>query len=372
MKFLATEDKVKLTGRTLFDNDVRYLSWSGSSLAFTFVGIKASAHITSNAFEWGEDSHMFQCWIAVYVNNEKLPSRRICIDKEEGDYVLYDAAENGATGAAQQAQPLTITIVKYSEATFGKCGIHYIEIDSDELLTPPAPKKFKMEIIGDSITCGYGVEAAGAEDPYTTGNCNPTKSYSLLTAKAFDADANLISWSGNGVLSGFVDASINEPSDNWLMPYVYQFTDISGSEKIYGMDESKWERWDFTKFTPDIILVNLGTNDSSWTRAIDEREEDFVARYVDFLTYIRANNPGIPILSMLGTMGQAGVERTLESRVEEAVACFTAAGNENVHYLFLPRQNGEADGFGSDSHPSAITHEKTAALVIAKIKEIMG
>ena len=38
MKFQATEDKVKVTGRTLFAEGVRYLGYSGSSASFTFVG----------------------------------------------------------------------------------------------------------------------------------------------------------------------------------------------------------------------------------------------------------------------------------------------------------------------------------------------
>ena len=53
MRFQATEDKVKLSGRTLLVEGTRYLGFSGSSIAFTFVGKKAAACICSDAQNWG-------------------------------------------------------------------------------------------------------------------------------------------------------------------------------------------------------------------------------------------------------------------------------------------------------------------------------
>ena len=49
MRFAATEEKVKVTGRTLYVEDTRYLGYSGSSISFAFVGKKAVACIKSNA-----------------------------------------------------------------------------------------------------------------------------------------------------------------------------------------------------------------------------------------------------------------------------------------------------------------------------------
>lgn len=355
MKFQATEDKVKVTGRTLFAEGVRYLGYSGSSASFTFVGKKAVAEIWSDADAWGEE---LKGRIAVYVNNGEEPVKRICLDKPEGIYTLYES---------DTEEQVTVKIMKYSEAAFGKCGIRYIEIDTDKLCPPPTACERKMEIIGDSITCGYGVEAENELQPFHTATENPTKSYSLLTAKNLGAEVNLVSWSGNGIVSGYVEETATEPSDKWLMPEVYRYTDISGSEKLFGEDESRWEKWDFSRFVPDIILINLGTNDCSWCKDIQERKNDYRDRYVEFLKYIRENNPGAEILCMLGTMDQ----RVLKE-LEEAVKIFkTTQKDEKVHFLSLPPQDPE-DGYGADWHPCEFTQKKTAELVVREIKSIMN
>lgn len=355
MKFQATEDKVKVTGRTLFAEGVRYLGYSGSSVSFTFFGEKAVAEIWSDADAWGEE---LKGRIAVYVNNGEEPVKRICLDKPEGIYTLYES---------DTEEQVTVKIMKYSEAAFGKCGIRYIEIDTDKLCPPPTACERKMEIIGDSITCGYGVEAENELQPFHTATENPTKSYSLLTAKDLGAEVNLVSWSGNGIVSGYVEETATEPSDKWLMPEVYRYTDISGSEKLFGEDESRWEKWDFSRFVPDIILINLGTNDCSWCKDIQERKNDYRDRYVEFLKYIRENNPGAEILCMLGTMDQ----RVLKE-LEEAVKIFkTTQKDEKVHFLSLPPQNPE-DGYGADWHPCEFTQKRTAELVVREIKSIMN
>lgn len=346
MIFTASEDRVRVCGRTLWVEDVRYLGYSGSSISFTFVGRRASARIRSNAFAYGE---ALNGRIAVYANGELYS--RICLDRAEGEYVLYES---------EAVAQVTVTVMKYSEAAFGKCGIESIEIDTDELLPPPAPKARKMEIIGDSITCGYGVEAENELTPFHTATENPAKSYSLLTAAALDADVQMVCWSGNGIISGYVEESAEKPSDHWLMPEVYRYTDISCSEMLFGSDDSKWEKWDFGRFTPDIILVNLGTNDCSWCKDIQSRRDSFREHYAQFLTDLHRQNPSAKILCMLGTMDQ----RVLKEAAE-------AAEMANCHFLPLPAQLAE-DGYGADWHPSPLTHQKTAALVVEKVREIMG
>ena len=359
MIFQATEDKVKITGRTLMEDGVRYLGFSGSSISFRFRGKKASAVISTDAYNWTEP---FLGRIAVYVNDSKQPAKRITLKYRTDTYVLYES-EN-------EVQDITLTIMKYSEAPFGKCGICSLEIDSDTLLPPPEASERKMEIIGDSITCGYGVEAKNESVPFDTVNENPAKSYSLLTAGKFGADAYLISWSGNGITSHYVEETALVPRDERLMPEVYRYTDISGSAFLHGEGADRahaWERWDFSRFRPDIILVNLGTNDCSWCRDIPERKRYFQEKYLEFLRYIRANNEKSEILCMLGTMDQR-----LNEEVKAAVMVLSGKENDSrVHFLQLPPQD-EKDGYGTDWHPSGITHQKAADIISEEIRRIMG
>lgn len=118
---------------------------------------------------------------------------------------------------------------------------------------------------------------------------------------------------------------------------------------------------------PDIILINLGTNDCSWCKDIQERKDVYRDRYGEFLQYIRKNNPGAEILCMLGTMDQR-----LLKEAEEAVRIFVQnQGDGKTHFLALPAQD-PGDGYGADWHPSLLTQRKTAEIVAEEVKRIMG
>lgn len=355
MRFQATEDKVRVVGRSIFENGVRYLGYSASSIAFTFRGKKASIKLISDPDTWGET---LQARLAVYVGKEETPVKRFALQEQEGEFVLYEASEE---------KEITLTLEKYSEAAFARCGIVEIEIDTEELLPPPAHGTRRMEIIGDSITCGYGVEAEGEWIPFHTETENPEKSYSRLTAKALGAEAHLISWSGNGLTSHFVEETATEPRSEQLMPELYPYTDLATAQFVYGKDKNKYPLWDFNEFVPDIICINLGTNDASWCKDISERREAFCQAYQAFLQTMREKNPGVPILCMLGTMDQC-----LCGEVERAVSLSNAAfGDSLVEFLHLPAQDPKA-GYGADWHPCAQTQQETADLVAEKVRQMLG
>lgn len=355
MEFFATEDKVKVLGRSLFVDNVRYLSFSGSSISFSFIGTKATATLYSDASSWDATLKGF---MTVYVNDESEPRQRFELQDGEHEYVLYES---------QTKEAVTLRLERVTEAAFAKCGVKKLWVDADALLPKPLEKEHKIEIIGDSITCGYGVEAESELITFHTAQENPRKSYSLLTAKALDVDVHLVSWSGIGVISRYVEPEINEPLNDWLMPMLYQYTDAHVSQEILKQDKKDWEKWDFRKFVPELIVVNLGTNDASYCREHEDRQAHYAREYEQFLRFIRSNNPDAQILCVLGTMDQR-----LCATLEQCVNAYKkSAEDENVTYLHLPEQL-EEDGKGADYHPSFVTQQKTAALVTAKIREIMN
>lgn len=354
MEFLATNELVNRLGRMLVVDDVCYLSYSGSRISFTFTGKKATAEIVSDAAKWEE---FLKGWIAVFINDENEPRQRIRLEDGKHQYLLYESEEE---------KTVTVHIEKYSEAAFGSCGICSLSVDAEYLEKTPDYRTRRIEIIGDSITCGYGVEAENELQTFDTTQENPEKSYSLRTIRALDAKGHLVSWSGIGMISNWVPEDVNEPLDNWLMPMLYQYTDADISRRIFGDDTSKWEKWDFNKYVPDIIIINIGTNDASYCREIKERDDVYAAKYEAFVDYVASKNPTSQILCMLGTMDQR-----LCYKVEEVVEKEKKKGLEGrIHYLHLPMQE-DADGKGADYHPSAITHEKTEKIVVGKIKEIL-
>ncbi|HEX3075547.1 MAG TPA: GDSL-type esterase/lipase family protein [Lachnospiraceae bacterium] len=354
MDFLATEDKVKVTGRTLYQDSIRYLGYSGSSISFTFTGRKAEALLWSNVDKW-EDIH--KAWVAVFINDELEPSKRFSLLEQERMYTLYES---------EIEQTVTIRLLKMSEAAFAVCGVKGLRIDSSNLLPASPSKEKKIEIIGDSITCGYGIEGKFEVDTFTTTQENPWKAYSLSLARALNAEVNLVSWSGIGFISNYVDETIDDPLDDWLMPMLYQYTDAACQKEVFGLEQKDWERWNHERYVPDIIVINIGTNDSSYCRNIESRVEKYGNTYLNFLEYVRKHNPSSKILCILGVMGQ-----DLYNEVERTVNRFKELGNQEVYYLEVPVQLDE-DGIGTDWHPNEVTHRKVADLVAKKINSIFN
>lgn len=367
MRFAADENNTKITGRTIYRDGVRYLGYTGSSVSFRFKGKTAKVELVSDASTHEKRDY---AWVAVFVKEEKdneisygaaadeEPYKRFCLDKDEAEYVLYESDEE---------KTVTVTLIKYSEAEYAACGIKWIETDSEEILTPPAAKKLKIEMIGDSITCGYGNEGGVEETQHDTSKENPMGAYSLLTATHLDADVNVVAWNGKGVITAYIGEDAPKVKDaDWLVPMLYEYTDAGCERDYLHTPEDKWEKWDNSNFIPDIITVYLGTNDASYTDNDAARNEEFVNGYTKFLGTIRSKNPEIPILCMLGTM-----DKRLCGSVERAVELFNSKNNtDNVYYLELPFQD-EADGLSINWHPTVKTHRKTAEIVEKKIIEIL-
>lgn len=355
MKFQAKEPQVKISGRTLYRDGTRFLGYSGSSVTFCFYGRKAAAHLISNPSRHEPFQH---AWAAVYINGEKEPYKRFSLEEDEADYVLYEGEADAE---------LTITICKYSEPEYAACGIAWIETDSASLLPPPMPKARRIQFIGDSITCGYGVEGSLEDTVLETAKENPAKAYSLLTARALDAEAEIVAWNGKGVITQYVGEEDNAPVNGWLVPMLYEYTDAGCERDYFHRKKDDWEFWNHASYIPDLVIVYLGTNDASYTRGIWERNREFEDAYTAFLERIHQNHPSAKILCTLGTMDQR-----LCGSVEAAVNAFLLLHPEgNAFYLGLPMQ-AEADGLGTFWHPTAATHQKAAALIINKAKEIMN
>lgn len=349
MKFIADESNVKVLGRTLMYDDIRYLGYSCSAVEFVFTGTKAEAVLWTDSPKY--DDAGVAC-AAVFVNDEAEPSRRFTLHQDEDTYLLYEGTE---------PKQIKLRLVKYSEVQFAIIGIKSILIDGGKPPVPTAKKQRRLEFIGDSITCGYGNEGVFNVDGFKTTQENPWKAYAAITARALDADYHLVCWSGIGIISNYTEEEV--PNDGWLMPPMYPCTD-KATDLALGREQPR--SWDYSSFLPDCIVINLGTNDASYTKGIAERVEGFGREYYDFIKCIRASNPDARILCTLGIMDQ-----NLCPEVERQVKRLTQEGMGHIYYIAFDLQR-EEDGLGTDWHPSRLTHDKAAKQLEAKLREIMG
>lgn len=355
MKFLAEEKNVKIDGRTVFRDQIRYLGYSLTAVSFSFRGRKAWVDIISDPEHFLPEE---QAWIAVYLNEEKEPSMRLALKEKRQKIMVFES---------DTEEMVTVKIMKYSEPEYAVCGITGIEIDG-ELLPPPERKARQIQVIGDSITCGYGVEGSLEEVLHRTVTENPTKAYAYLAAEALDAEAEIIAWNGKGVITAYVgDEGADRKDTSWLIPMLYEYTDAGLEKQYFGTDKEKWERWNPVNLVPDLVMVHLGTNDSSYTMEIEERNQEFMDSYQAFLETIHNKYPSAKILCMLGIM-----DRRLCATVDQAVTNFRQAHADVLaEYIQLPEQL-EEEGFGTFWHPTYETNVRAAEAVVKKAKEMMG
>ena len=344
----SVKDKfnVKLLGRTYYSDGTLWLGLSGTGMDFDFTGDKLTINMVGNPA--GEDS---QPRCALYVDGERVDDQMI---QTEGS--RFEVTGKGS-------EPVNVKVIKLSECAQSCMGIVSMDAGGGTI-TPAADKKHRIEIIGDSITCGYGVDDEVKEHHFATGTEDCTKSYSYKTAQLLDADYSLVSFSGYGIISGYTNNG--KKVENQLVPTYYEklgytFNMGFGTEKPENLD------WDFSKFTPEAIVINLGTNDASYAKTKAKKQE-YHDGYVAFLKQIRAKNPDAKIYCTLGIMDR-NLNKTMISAAEDYSK---ETGDTNIATFEFPMQNMAEDGIAADWHPSDATHTKEAALLADFIKQDMG
>ncbi|MBO4319411.1 MAG: hypothetical protein J5857_02970 [Treponema sp.] len=339
-----TDKTVKLQGRTLDDNGTRWLIMSASGfecgvhakeMSLTLKG-DSTAHPTRQPDGKPE---MNQARYALYVDGILIQDS--CMDESQKTLVVF----KGDT-----ERDAIVQFLKLSEGTQSYLGVKEIITDDDASISPTPEKRLKIEFIGDSITCGYGVEGKSAEELFTTRTENATKAYAYLTAKNLDADCSLVSFSGFGVVSGWTnDGNINTIQ---LVPSHYKKFCF-----CWNGDMFKDHEWDFSKFQPQIVVINLGTNDDSYTQDNIQKQNEYVSCYVNFIKTVRALNPQAKIVLALGIM--TGGNRLIPSMQKAAQEYIRQTGDKNIDTYSFTSQTQE-EGFGSDFHPSEATQTRCA------------
>ena len=146
-KAIVLNDKsVKTIGRTYLYNDTLWAAFSGAGAEFIFTGKKLEITVTGDfASTAGNDENYAR--IAIYVDNERVVDDML--DEKEKTYKVLES---------ESTECRNVRIIKLSECAMSTFGIKPVMIAEDEKIEPAPAKNIKMEFIGDSITCGYGVD----------------------------------------------------------------------------------------------------------------------------------------------------------------------------------------------------------------------
>lgn len=274
-------------------------------------------------------------------------SNGIIASGDSGAYLNKDLNGNG-----KYAHQLTITYI--GEGYHTRPEFHGFIQNNNTFLTSPAPlPSRKIEFIGNSITCGYGIEAADASAPYTEETANYYLTYAAKTARWLKAQAYVVARSGIGVYRNY-----NGPKtgDAVNMNTEYKYTMLYDDSQL----------WDFTRFTPDVVCVNLGTNDTSTEGA----DSTLLAKgFYNLYKQIRSHYPDAKIIFLSGCMMKGNALKMAKDAMDFTMRLALSNGDTNVYRLDFETHDGSL-GYGASWHPSMKQHDVMAKQLTSYLKSI--
>ena len=346
-----TSENVRVIGRTFEEDGVLWLPQSGSAVEFaasaTRIGLEVVGDESVESVESVESDPDLRPRYAVLVDGE------VVVDDTLGEPSCVVEVPLGDSAASAIVQ-----LIHLSEASSGAIGLRGITVESDAEV-PVAPtdaKGLSIAFVGDSITCAYGVEASSNDDPYKTTTQNFMKSYAYLTAQELGADYETVCYSGYGVVSGW--SGDGERNEGMLLPPLYKL-----------VAEGHKQTWDFASHPRDVVVVNLGTNDFTYTGTDEARMREFSQGYAALLDRIRELNPESLIVCTVGTMwGSEALYPALQQAVEDHAS--HTGDSRVICYLSEPIDEA-TDTVVLNGHPDEEGQRKIAQALTGVIREAL-
>lgn len=329
---------VKLMGRSSTFDGKLLLSFSGSGLEYICKGDYTEITV-SKENPYTPESHLPR--FALYADGNLIVDE--CLDEISKTYRI-DTSYSGTK----------ITLIKLSEALFSSMTVDKIGAYSIEDIEPSEKGKISIEFIGDSITCGYGIDA-GAYGMFSTETENFSKTYAYLTCRKLEAECSAVSFSGYGVVSGYTDNGYK--TDKLVMNEYEKASLPTGKDAPL---------WDFGENEKDVVVVNLGTNDASYCSGSATRRSEFVSSYTELLETVRKHNKEAYILCILGDMNNS-----LYPSIESAVKEFCdRTGDKRVEAMKTDFRMSEND-IVIDGHPGEKSNACAGDILSEKISSLI-
>jgi len=323
------------SGRIDFsDKKSPQLSWPGTSIKANFTG-KVLKVILDD--QYGKN------YFSVIVDGEIYHPFVIEAKQGEQEYTVSTVLSSGKH---------TLEIYKRTEGEEGYTYFKGLILDKNEkLLTAPKPFKRRIEIFGDSVSSGMGNEGADNGRDDLLSEKNNYWAYGSIAARELNAELHTTSQSGIGIMISWFP---------FIMPQFFDQLSAVGNND---------SQWDFTQWTPDLVIVNLLQNDS-WLIDREKRlqpiptEEQRIQAYIDFVRNLRAKYPKAQIICALGSMDATANDKWpnyIKSAVEKMKQEYQ---DQKLDTLFF-----EFTGYGH--HPRIAQHKANAKKLVAAIKKKM-
>ena len=322
LNFAQMSGGYRVLGRAMQDHTELLMDNVASGFEFYFNG-SGDVTFTANVMciNWGNELAQYFTVVVDGVRSRVRVELTEHAKYESKDILLASNLQSGDHH---------IEVYRQTEASQSYCVGRSVTF-TGTLLPPPSKALLTFDVIGDSISGGYGclwdgTSHQGFHPKYQDG----TQTYAFLTGKAFGADVRVCQVSGYGCVRGQ-----NTNGDN--MQILYPYLCLNRDETLYPFDT-----------LADVVIINLGTNDSRVGVTADE----FRAGSKQLMQLAREKNPGAKIVWCTGMMG------TFYSDAVQASVRELGGADSGFYYVALPY-----GGSGAGAHPSAAEHKAAAAVL---------
>jgi lysophospholipase L1-like esterase len=341
--------------------------------AFLFALLAASAapaqtakplpvHVGGRAIANPDGSLTFG-WPAVYVEG-RFRGTAVSVRVETGDdrlQLLVDGAQKALLIQPGSAS-LTIAglapgdhVVRLEKVTESQSGgsrfLGFYPAAGSTPLPPPTRAR-QIEFIGDSYTVGYGNLSHGetCTKQEVHDLTDSQQAFGPLLARTLGADYRVNAYSGYGVVRNY-----NGTSAGQSLPVIYPRLKPDDAAHIEG-DRGAWQ--------PQVIVINLGTND--WSTPLHAGEPwadkealaaDYRAKYIAFARAVMARQPQAHLI-LMGS-----------DRFYDQVQQIAATLNQDAKYPVVTLHFGGLDMDGCHHHPSTKDDRTEAAALQALLEQ---
>jgi lysophospholipase L1-like esterase len=303
-------------------------AWSGSGFVARFTGTSLAARLGGGAL-------LFKAIV------DGTPQPAFTTAPGTPEVVL-------ATGLG--AGTHTVALHRQSEGGLGDSALVGLTVGGGDLLAPPAGPGRLLEVIGDSISAGYGLHGTPA-DPDGFATQSHWDSYGAILGRALGAEVSTIAASGRGICRGYD----GDPAG--ALPLLYdRITPASAAP------------WDF-RVAPQAVVINLGTNDVNNGKG--DPGPAFRDGYRALVERVRAAYPGAVIVCLVAPLLPAGDVALIAPYIQAVVNDRQAAGDGAITYFGgIPTQT--SDKAAGAYHPNAAEHRLMADALVPVLRAQLG
>ncbi len=250
--FISPENNnLQYSGRIDFDDQsAPVLIYAASWVKMIFTGTSVSVTLANHHAYWTNE-------MGYLLDGEQGRIRLRDDDAKE----TYTLAENLADTRHE------LLFFKRMDACHTVTFYGFAVDDGARLFMPEPKPNRRIEVFGDSVSCGEVSEAldyVGKEDPVHDGQySNSWYSYAWMTARRLNAELHDTSQGGIALLD----------YTGWFAAPEYKGVESCYDKMEYNPDLGQAKQWDFSRYTPHVVIVAIGQNDN--------HPEDYMAKDYD-------------------------------------------------------------------------------------------